>query len=281
MPQEMTEEAVQKIVQAALETQKKDFELSSTKELVKKLQDDNEKLATRLASVEEVQQTIDNVQDTLEEEADAGEDSTALGEVLEKVVALDEAFEELASKFENVVSNIKTVTPMEAGIGKMSTSSDEDNAEDAIADVSALEETTEELATPEEIVAAIEVIETYMEEVGDLVDVAEDADSEGEEVSPLEESSKKAKEALATILASIKKPAKTPETASKVDKVQALKKQILAKKPVETSSKVNIQSLAEKIKARSFDRQKTVETSSVAETFEAGSLAGNMFAKRR
>ena len=269
MPNEFNEEAVQKMIKDALEQQKKELELSSANAELARLREDNEKLSVRLASVEEVQNTIDNVQDTLENQEEDGEDTTALGEILEKVVAMDEAFEELSSKFENVVSNLKTVTPMEAGIGKMSTSS---------------EEVSEELATPEEIVSAIEVIETYMDEVGDLTDLAEEGTSEdGEEiVNPLEESSKKAKEAIKVLASFVrKKPVKT-ETASKDTKLQALKAQILSKKRVETSSKsTSLQLLKEKIKARSFERAKTLETSSYAGSeYGAGDLAGKMFSKK-
>lgn len=264
---------------------KKTVELSNITEEVGRLREENEKLVTRLASVEETQEVIENVQETLKEEKEDNEgESTALGEVLEKVVALDDAFSELSSKFENVLSNIKTVTPLEAGIGKMSTSSEE--GEEVIEDPA--EEVVEELATPDEIVAAIEVLETYVDEVGDLQEVLEDADPEAE--NPLEESSKKAKDAVKVLLASIQKnktakaKALQKENASKSKKIDlnSLREQIKSKKPVETSSTKTVDALRDKIQARKFERESKIETSSIqGSEYSAGSLAGGLFDRLR
>jgi len=326
-------EITKKEVETMIDNHAKSLELSNVKDELEKVKGENKDLITKLASeevekvvnevVEKVDETTpqeeleelqEKVADAVAEGVEENGDVTELGAVLEKVAGLEtrisdlaEVVEELSSRFKDVCSSIKVVTPLEAGVGQMTMSAEEfvvidedgkvwskseegeaflDTVDDedggykravkfteseakefvsnhdgevkSVKDAFAfVEKSSEDKATDEEVEAAIAVLEEYVDKVGTLPEVV---------AKPEEEVVKE----------------KTEEELKK-EEISSLRERIKSRKPVTSSKRELILDRLRKKHSIETSSTKTVETSSTEETsdYEAGELAGKLFARKR
>jgi len=269
-------------VQLMLDNHSKSIELSNVKAELEKVQQENKDLITKLSSEEEtVEEIQEKVQDAVETSLEANEGEVSeLSEVLAKVAGLEEAMtsfdeklEEISSKFKDVCSSIKTVTPLEAGIGKMSTAEEESVIEEVNADEVVIEnhddeeekaeevkeKAEEEVITDEEVESAITVLEAYFDAVGSLDELPEASSLRG-----------KARKSITKL-------------ASKFNKEDAssLRRTIRDRKPVrELSSK---KSVLEDLKDRTGKKfvYSSRKTRFEGSEYHAGELAGRLFGKNQ
>ena len=255
-------------VELMLNNHAQKIELSNAKNEVTRLREQNQKLITKLASEDDsvLKDLQAEVKEAVEDGAKANDgEKTELGEVLERVAGIEATIEELSSKFKEICSSIKTITPLEAGIGKMSTSSEED------------------VATDEEVEKAIEVLEAYIDNAGTLPEVMDEEAPEVEDDMLMSSKRKKAlaskrTQALASRRQKLIEYRRKKELASKRKEVEDLKTEISSKKPQITSAKRT--ELIENLRKK-YANIETSSTKFNSTEYEAGELAGRLFAKNR